>query len=123
MQSVETSSAVRGEAQMTRLIERFSGREAFAGGVWLSIFHTHIELTIEGAPEGVGVKVPYDELGPVWVENVRGNPTLVIEDDAGILVAALGLEAEEASHADALIEWLRGRPQTREDLERELRSA
>jgi hypothetical protein len=108
---------------MTRFIERFSGRELFAGGVWLSIFDTHIELTIEGAPEGVGVKVPYDELGPVLVEDVLGNPTLVIEDDAGILVAALGLEAEEARRADALVEWLRARPQTRADLERELRSA
>jgi hypothetical protein len=106
---------------MPRAVARFTGREAFSGDVGLAIFDTHLEVHLEGSPPEVRVQLPYEELGQVSVQEVLGDPTLIIEDDAEILVAAIRLEAADADKAQALITWRAGRPRTRVELHEETR--
>ena len=96
---------------MPDLIGQFHGKD-FADFVRLSIFDTHLAITLADGPEGVGILLPFEELGRVAVEAVLGQPMLVLEDLDGVVVAAVRMGDEDIARAEALIDGVRGK-QTR----------
>src|SRR5437899_12744387 len=85
---------------------QFIGRD-FADHVRLRIFPSHLEISIVDSPAEVAIKVAFEELGRVLIEDVLGHPILIIEDVDGILVAALRMDDDELALAEALIERVR----------------
>jgi hypothetical protein len=88
------------------LIAEFQGQE-LDQPVRLSVYDSHIEISLDSGESAVTIKVAAEELGRIEVVAVLGVPMLVIEDTSGIQVAALAMEGPDAARAEGLLAGIR----------------
>ena len=93
---------------MTEPLGQFEGLEQDQR-VRLSIYDSHIEIAVHDDPGGPAIKIPFDELGSVEVQEVLGMKALVIEDTAGIVAATVRMDQSDVDQAMRLVDNLQGR--------------
>jgi hypothetical protein len=94
------------KANVTKLIAQFEGRE-IDQQIRLSIFDTHVEISVEEAPPSVVIKIPIEELGSIYESEILGMMALIIEDNGGIVVTALRMDPSEARRAADVLNRLK----------------
>jgi hypothetical protein len=77
--------------------------------VRFSIHDDHFEISIEEGEDSISIRVPFDEVGRVAVDDVLGSRVLLIEDNDGVLIAALRMDDPDVARAEQVIQGLRGR--------------
>ena len=90
---------------MSELLAQFRGQK-MDERLRLSVYEGHIEITAEGDPDGVTIRVPLDELGRVETQTILGMTALVIEDAAGIVAATMKMKRSDARRAVKMLDRL-----------------
>ena len=88
-------------------IEQFSAWERDQA-VRFSIYESHFEIAIDDGDESIAIRVPFEEVGRIGVDEILGTPALLIEDHDGVLIAALRMEDRDVTRAREVLQGLRG---------------